>query len=66
MKEKVVPTSYVQKAKEYWHHVNKNFETGNPPIELGVAPVYKWECNPKYCNFYEICGGGYKEKGVDL
>jgi len=46
--------------------VNKRFEKGNPPIELGVAPVYKWECNPKYCNFYEICGGGLKEKGDDL
>ena len=66
MKEKVKSKNYIQKAKEYWYHVKKNFETGNPPIELGVAPVYKWECNPKYCNFYEICGGGYKEKGVDL
>lgn len=43
MKEKVIPTSYIQKAKEYWYDVKKIFETGNPPIELGVAPVYKWE-----------------------
>ena len=66
MKEKVVPVSYIKKAKEYWYYVKENFKTGNPPIELGIAPVYKWECNPKYCNFYEVCGGGYKEKGVDL
>ena len=66
MKEKIIRTSYIDRAKEYWLDVNKRFEKGNPPIELGVAPVYKWECNPKYCNFYEICGGGLKEKGDDL
>ena len=66
MREKVIPVSYIDKAKEYWRNVNKVFEKGNPPIELGVAPVYKWECNEKYCNFYKICGGGLKEKGVDL
>ena len=66
VREKVISTSYVDKAKEYWRDVNARFEKGNPPIELGVAPVYKWECNPKYCNFYEICGGGLKLKGDDL
>jgi hypothetical protein len=29
-----------------------------PPVELGVSPVYKWECSEKYCRFYEVCGGG--------
>lgn len=29
-----------------------------PPVQLGVAPVHKWECSEKYCRFYEICGGG--------
>jgi len=19
--------------------------------------VYKWECNAKYCDYYDICGG---------
>ena len=68
MREKVISTSYIDKAKEYWYKVNDMFKKGNPPIELGVAPVYKWECNPKYCNFYQVCGGGYKEKdkGNDL
>ena len=66
MREKRIRTSYIDKAKEYWHDVNKRFKKGNPPIELGVAPAYKWECNPKYCNFYQVCGGGYKEKGVEL
>ena len=53
-------------AKEYWRDVKSKFKKGNPPIELGIAPVYKWECNIKYCNFYEVCGGGLKEKGTDL
>jgi|TARA_Y100001973_G_C5188820_1_gene329577 hypothetical protein len=66
MREKVIPVSYIKRAQEYWYDVNERFETGNPPIELGTAPVYKWECNPKYCNFYQVCGGGYKEKGDDL
>jgi CRISPR/Cas system-associated exonuclease Cas4 (RecB family) len=66
MKEKVIRTSYIQKAKEYWHNVQDIFKKGNPPIELGIAPAYKWECNPKYCNYYEVCGGGLKEKGDDL
>tara|TARA_R100001530_G_scaffold54258_1_gene40044 strand:+ start:308 stop:1039 length:732 start_codon:yes stop_codon:yes gene_type:complete len=63
MRELDVDTSYIESAKEYWIDANKRYEKGNPPIELGVAPVYKWECNIKYCNFYQVCGGGLKEKG---
>tara|TARA_R100001224_G_scaffold101578_1_gene73182 strand:- start:925 stop:1653 length:729 start_codon:yes stop_codon:yes gene_type:complete len=66
MKEKVISNSFIDIAKQYWTDANKIFKKGNPPIELGVAPVYKWECNPKYCNFYQVCGGGLKEKGDDL
>jgi CRISPR/Cas system-associated exonuclease Cas4 (RecB family) len=66
MREKRIPISYIDKAKEYWYDVKQRFKRGNPPIELGIAPVYKWECNIKYCNFYEVCGGGLKEKGTDL
>lgn len=66
MREKIISTSYIEKAKMYWEDVNNKFKKGNPPIELGVAPVYKWECNAKYCNFYQVCGGGLKEKGDDL
>jgi|TARA_R110000851_G_scaffold110346_4_gene233085 CRISPR/Cas system-associated exonuclease Cas4 (RecB family) len=66
MREKVIPTSYINKAEAYWEEANKKFKKGNPPIELGVAPVYKWECNIKYCNFYQVCGGGLKEQGDDL
>ena len=58
IRELDVSTSYIESAKEYWIDANERYEKGNPPIELGVAPVYKWECNRKYCNFYEVCGGG--------
>jgi hypothetical protein len=30
---------------------------------LGIAPAYSWECNPKYCGFFEVCGGGLKSEG---
>ena len=26
-----------------------------PPIDLGYAPVYKWECG--YCQYNNICEG---------
>jgi|TARA_R110002050_G_scaffold32070_3_gene82592 CRISPR/Cas system-associated exonuclease Cas4 (RecB family) len=58
MRELSVSTDYIDVAKEYWRDVNKRYKKGNPAIELGVAPVYKWECNIKYCNFFEVCGGG--------
>ena len=58
IRELDVSTSYIESAKEYWIDANERYEKGNPPIELGVAPTYKWECNRKYCNFYEVCGGG--------
>ena len=61
-----VTPSFIDKAKEYWNNFKENFKKGNPPIELGVAPVYQWECNIKYCNFYEVCGGGLKGKGDEL
>ena len=34
-----------------------------PKIELGTAPVMKWECNEKYCKYFEVCGGGLKNAG---
>ena len=66
MREKIISTSYIDGAKKYWREVKNRFKKGNPPIELGIAPVYSWECNPKYCNFYEVCGGGLKGKGDEL
>ena len=33
-----------------------------PKIELGVAPVMEWECNEKYCQYFDVCGGGLKNE----
>ena len=49
MRELDVSTSYIKSAKEYWIDANERYEKGNPPIELGVAPTYKWECNRQEC-----------------
>ena len=58
MQEFVVPRSYMQRAVRYWKQVKKEFSFGLPEVRLGFAPVKKWECNEKYCDFYTICGGG--------
>lgn len=63
MREYEVDVDYVNEAKNYWADLNERFENGNPEIELGVAPAYAWECNPKYCGFFKVCGGGLKSKG---
>ena len=66
MRDLDVSTSYIRSAQDYWHDVNERYKKGNPPIELGIAPVYKWECkwSTGICGFYEVCGGGLnKEKG---
>ena len=40
---------------------NPDVIEGKPPeVELGISPVYEWECNKKYCQFFEVCGGGLK------
>ena len=66
IREKQINVRYINEAKDYWRDLNKRFKKGNPAIELGVAPVYKWECNKKYCGFFEVCGGGLKSEGDDL
>ena len=58
MRELEVPMSMVDEAVEYWERVNSSVKEGVPPIELGFAPVLKWECNEKYCSYFETCGGG--------
>ena len=66
IREKIIPVSFINEAKKYWHNVKDIFKKGNPPIKLGIAPVYKWECKPQWCNFNKVCGGGLIEKGEDL
>ena len=40
--------------------VDELFKDGLPPVVYGIAPVEKWECNVKYCSFFDVCGGGLK------
>ena len=63
MREYPVDVQYIEEAKNYWADLNERFKKGNPAIELGVAPAYAWECNPKYCGFFGVCGGGLKSEG---
>ena len=58
MLEYDVSRGYIQKAVRYWERINKDFQDGLPKVRLNYAPVKKWECNEKYCDFYTICGGG--------
>ncbi len=60
MREVNVPKSFIIKAYEYWKDVNERFKIGIPEVSLGTAPVYEWECNVKYCGYYNHCGGGLK------
>tara|TARA_Y100000310_G_scaffold84285_1_gene81089 strand:+ start:17397 stop:18113 length:717 start_codon:yes stop_codon:yes gene_type:complete len=53
--------SILPRVKEYWEEVNEFLDKKElPPISLGTSPVYKWECNKKYCQYFEVCGGGIK------
>tara|TARA_R110002012_G_scaffold266872_1_gene450488 strand:- start:477 stop:1211 length:735 start_codon:yes stop_codon:yes gene_type:complete len=63
VREYPVDLAFIEEAKVYWRDLNNKFKKGNPPIELGIAPMYSWECNIKYCNFYRVCGGGLKGEG---
>ena len=61
MKEAPVDIGYIDRAERYWLELNERVKAGVPPVELGIAPVFEWECNEKYCSFYDVCGGGLKE-----
>ena len=58
MREVNISLDYIHKAKEYWTQVKSAISGGLPPIKLGFAPMYAWECNEKYCGYYKVCGGG--------
>jgi CRISPR/Cas system-associated exonuclease Cas4 (RecB family) len=53
MREAVVPLSYTDKAKRYWHSINEEHSKGLPRFNFGVSPSANWVCN--YCNFKPIC-----------
>jgi len=58
-----VPMEFLVKAEEYWANCyEKTFNKEKPPpVRKGESPVYDWECNDKYCDYFEICGGGIKK-----
>ena len=65
MREYVLDLDCVDKAEEYWTNAHKIVTESKenkqpPPLQLGVAPVMEWECNIKYCTFFNVCGGGIK------
>ena len=60
MQELNVDLSFIQRAEDYWLKVDELFKEGLPPVVYGIAPVEKWECNVKYCSFFDVCGGGLK------
>jgi len=60
MRELNVDLSFIQRAEDYWLKVGELFKDGLPPVVYGIAPVEKWECNVKYCSFFDVCGGGLK------
>ena len=59
MREVEVPMQTINEAVDYWDTVlNAVKDKKRPPISLGFAPMYKWECNAKYCSYFDACGGG--------
>ena len=53
MRESVVPLTYVDQARRYWHVINEEHSKGLPIFKLGTSPVQKWVCN--YCQFKDHC-----------
>jgi CRISPR/Cas system-associated exonuclease Cas4 (RecB family) len=53
-----VDIDYIDIAIDYWSKVKELHESGLPNIQEGESPVMKWECNKKYCSYYDLCGGG--------
>ena len=56
----------VEKAKEYWENAHKivteSIKNNKPPtLQLGSSPNQEWECNEKYCEYFNVCGGGIKD-----
>tara|TARA_R100001530_G_scaffold1769_5_gene3064 strand:- start:116 stop:871 length:756 start_codon:yes stop_codon:yes gene_type:complete len=58
MQELEIPMSMIDEAVNYWEKINEAVKEGVPPVKLGFAPVLEWECNSKYCSYFEACGGG--------
>ena len=48
-----VPLTMLNTAYMFWANINKEHSKGLPPLQEGVSPVMKWECN--YCNYLDHC-----------
>lgn len=55
-----VAIEYLDEAAAYWEMVKEVLSDGRPPVQKGVAPIMDWECNRKYCPYFDACGGGLK------
>ena len=53
MKEYVIPSDAIDRARDYWSAVEENIQT-DIDFKEGIAPVYKWECG-KYCDYSLVC-----------
>tara|TARA_Y100001951_G_scaffold42464_1_gene33635 strand:+ start:257 stop:979 length:723 start_codon:yes stop_codon:yes gene_type:complete len=63
MREVKVPIGMIKAAEDYWNMINDITSSVTPPeVCLESAPVYSWECNEKYCQYFDICGGGIHGK----
>ena len=60
MREVEYERTIVDEAKQYWLDLKSQFKDGMPEVELGNAPMQGWECNPKYCSYFNACGGGLR------
>jgi len=60
MRSVPVALEYLDEAAAYWEMVKEILAEGKPPVEKGIAPIIDWECNQKYCPYFNACEGRLK------
>lgn len=50
-------TRTIRAAERYWKGLVESHKDGLPPLEVGKVPVESWECNIRYCSYYNKCYG---------
>ena len=66
MREVDIDLSIIEEAEKYWLKVKDLISKGQPPVAMQSSPFYKWECNPSYCSYYTVCGGGVERKHLKI
>ena len=66
MREMDLDLSVIEEAEKYWLKVKDLIAKGQPPVAMQSSPFYKWECNPSYCSYYTVCGGGVERKYLKI